>query len=141
LDIDVIRADRSPPQPPSALCVLIVDDVPDAVESLALLVRLWGHRAVVACDGPAALRLARVERPDVVLLDLGLRGMDGCEVARRLRAEPGLAGALLVAVTGYADGSHRRLACEAGVELYLVKPVEPEALERVLATFRGSTAL
>jgi CheY-like chemotaxis protein len=132
-----MRADRSAPPSPSPLCVLIVDDVPDAVESLALLVRLWGHRPLVACDGPEALRVARAERPDVVLLDLGLPGMDGCELARRLRAEPGSAGALRVAVTGYSDPGRRRLAAEAGVDLYLVKPVEPEVLEQVLASVRG----
>jgi CheY-like chemotaxis protein len=111
---------------------LIVDDVSDAAESLALLVGLWGHRPVVAADGPAALRVARAESPDVVLLDLGLLGMNGCEVARRLRQEAGPGEALLVAVIGYADGGHRRLADEAGLDLSLVKPVELDALERLL---------
>jgi CheY-like chemotaxis protein len=118
------------PSPP--LSVLIVDDEPDMMQSQALLVSLWGHRPLLARDGPEALRLARAQRPDVALLDLGLPGMDGCALAQKLRAEPGLEGVRLVAVTGYGDERHRRLALEAGFDLVLIKPVETEVLQRLL---------
>src|SRR5437016_5854385 len=91
-----------PPVTTPPLRVLVLDDLRDAADSLALLVRLWGHRPLVAYDGPTALDLARGDPPDVALLDIVLQdGMDGCEVARRLRQMPGLDKLLLVAVTGY----------------------------------------
>jgi two-component system CheB/CheR fusion protein len=83
------------------LRVLVLDDWKDSADSLAVLLRLWGHHPVVAYDGPAALDAARTHAPGVALLDIGLRGgMDGFEVARRLRQLPGMDKALLVAVTG-----------------------------------------
>ena len=92
--------------PRHPLRVLVVDDIRDAADTLALLVRIWGHHPVVAYDGPAALDAARTHAPDVALLDIGLRGaMDGFEVARRLRQPPGMDKALLVAVT--ATGGKR----------------------------------
>jgi CheY-like chemotaxis protein len=119
------------------LRVLIVDDAPDMAESLAMLVRLWGHQPAVARDGPQALRAARATRPDVVLLDLSIPGLDGFEVARQLRADPELAGGRLVALTGYGEEPYRRLAQDVGFDLFLVKPVEPEVLERALQAGRG----
>jgi CheY-like chemotaxis protein len=116
----------------AALRVLIVDDLPDMAESLAMLVRVWGHNPAVAYNGRQALRMAQATRPDAVLLDLSIPAPDGYEVARRLRAEPGLAGLLLVAVTGYSDDHFRRLAREAGFDFFLLKPVEPELLEWLL---------
>jgi CheY-like chemotaxis protein len=122
----------NPSHPAGPLCVLAVDDNRDAADSLGLMLALWGHRPLVAYDPAAALSLALHERPDVVLLDLGLRGMDGWQLARRLRAEPGLGGISIIAVTGYgrpADGEKSR---EAGID-HLLKPVEPDLLQRLLA--------
>jgi len=115
------------------LCVLIVDDCKDTSASLAILVRLWGHEAHVALDGPAALQLAREVLPDVVLLDVGLVGMNGWEVAGRLRRLPGLDGVSLLVLSGFGTEEDVRRSREAGCDLHLVKPVEPEKLRRLLA--------
>jgi PAS domain S-box-containing protein len=116
--------------------VLVVDDNRDAVESMALLLEVWGHEVRTAYDGPAALALAAEYRPDVVLLDIGLPGMNGYEVAQRLRELPGLEKALLVAVTGYGQESDRQRARKAGFDRHLVKPVDPGALQNLLAAAR-----
>jgi PAS domain S-box-containing protein len=110
--------------------VLIVDDNRDAADSLAQLVRLFGHLPDVAYDAPAALALARDRRHDVVLCDLGLPGMNGYELARRLRAE--FAKMRLVAVSGYAQEEDRRQSAEAGFEGHLAKPPRPDDIRRVL---------
>jgi two-component system CheB/CheR fusion protein len=128
------------PLPVLALRVLIVDDNAGVANSLAILLRLWGHEAAAAQDGPAALEVAAVFRPDVALLDLGLPGMDGCEVGRRLRELPGLEGLFLIALTGYADTARRRRAAEADFAFYFVKTAGPESLEatlRALARKKG----
>ena len=113
--------------------VLLVEDNLDAAESLAELLRIWGHEVELAHDGAAALRAALEVRPEVVLLDIGLPGMDGYEVASRLRATPGLAGVRLVAVTGYGQESDRRRARLAGFDHHLVKPVDLDRLRALLA--------
>ena len=115
-----------------ALRVLVVDDNRDAAVSLAMLVEVWGHTVHTACDGPGALAEARIFRPNVVLLDIGLPGMDGYEVARRLRGPDCSANVLLVAVTGYGQDEDRRRSQEAGFALHLVKPVEPGLLREIL---------
>jgi CheY-like chemotaxis protein len=112
--------------------VLVVDDNLDSAETMAELVRIWGYEVRTAHDGPAALECARSFRPNVVLLDVGLPGMDGYELARRLRAE-GLAGDLLVSVTGYGQEEDRRKAQEAGFDHHLTKPVNPDMLQRLVA--------
>jgi PAS domain S-box-containing protein len=112
--------------------ILVVDDSRDAAESLALLLRLEGHEVQVARDGPAALELARRQRPEVAFLDLAMPGMDGYELCRRLRAEPALAPTLLVALTGWGQEADRRRSEEAGFDRHLVKPVEPQSLRRLL---------
>lgn len=113
--------------------ILVVDDHRDAADSLALLLRLLGAEAHVARDGPSALAAARAVRPAVVLLDLGMPGMDGYEVARRLRREPGWRDVVLVALTGWGQEEDRRRSREAGFDHHLVKPVDPPALEALLA--------
>ena len=112
--------------------VLVVDDCPYLADALALLLKRWGYRAAVAYDGPSALALASAEPPAVVLLDIGLPGMDGYEVAARLRKRPGMGEALLVALTGYGQEEDVRLCAEAGIDLHLLKPCDPEELRRVL---------
>jgi PAS domain S-box-containing protein len=111
--------------------VLVVDDNVDAAESLAALVRMFGHAADVAYDGASAIDKARASRPDVVLCDIGLPGMSGYEVARALRAE-GANGIQLVAVTGYAQPEDLKAALEAGFDRHLAKPVSPDEVERLL---------
>ncbi|MGH7818834.1 MAG: response regulator [Candidatus Binatia bacterium] len=112
--------------------ILVVDDNVDAAESLACLLGLLGHDVRVAHDGPSALAAAAGRSPDVVFLDLGLPGMDGYEVARRLRSEPRFASTVLVALTGYGQDEDRRRSEEAGFDHHLVKPVEPQAIESLL---------
>ncbi len=113
--------------------VLVVEDNADAAESLASLLTLEGFDVRAAHDGLTAIHLARSFRPEVVLLDIGLPGMDGYEVARRLRQEDGLKQALLVALTGYGQDQDRRRSAEAGFDHHLVKPVSPSLLEDLLA--------
>ncbi len=114
--------------------VLVVDDNADAANSLArLLTRLYGQDVRVSNDGASALEAAEEFRPEVVLLDIGMPEMDGYEVARRLRSRPGFEQTLLVALTGWGQQSDRRRSAEAGFDRHLVKPVDPELLEDLLA--------
>jgi PAS domain S-box-containing protein len=113
--------------------VLVVDDNSDSAESMALLLQVWGHEVRTAHDGPAALALAAEYRPDIVLLDIGLPGMSGYEVVKRLRDLPGLERATIAAVTGYGQASDRERTRAAGFDRHLVKPVEPAHLQEVLA--------
>jgi signal transduction histidine kinase len=124
-----------PSAPPRALArrVLVVEDQEDAAEMLAALLRVWGHEVRVAPDGPAALAAAGELRPEVVLLDLGLPGMTGFEVAERLRALPGMETARLVALTGYGQEEARRRCQAVGFHQHLLKPVDPEHLRALLA--------
>ncbi len=112
--------------------VLIVDDSDEAASGLARLLRLLGHDVVVAHDGPAALELAREHRPGIILLDIGLPGMNGYEVARALRRE-GFAGAVIIAVTGYGEEQAIRRSLEAGFDHHLVKPVDVDDLVTLMA--------
>ncbi len=118
---------------PQSRRVLVVDDNRDAAESLTMLLRAAGHEVQTAHSGPAALEAARAFRPEAVLLDIGLPGLDGYEVARRLRGEAGCGGALLVAVTGYGQDEDRRRAREAGFDHHLVKPADLATLQEILA--------
>ena len=124
---------KGPPARERSVRVLLVDDSVDAAESLALLLRLWGHEAVVANDGPGALQLVEKQRPDVALLDIGLPGMDGYELARQLRRRPGFERTVLVALTGWGQEEDRRRSQEAGFDHHFVKPVELSALQDLLA--------
>jgi CheY-like chemotaxis protein len=113
--------------------VLVVDDNADAADSLAVLLGTQGHEVRVAYDGPGGLAAAAECRPDVVVCDIGMPGMSGLEVARRLRADPALADTLLVALTGWGQEEDRRRSREAGFDRHLTKPVDPGELQRVLA--------
>jgi PAS domain S-box-containing protein len=114
--------------------VLVVDDNHDSADSMSLLLRLKGHDVRTAHDGPDALRIAAEYHPEIVLLDIGLPGMSGYQVAQLLRDLPGLRDVTLVAVTGYGQDEDRRRALEAGLDRHLTKPVEPSAIEEVLST-------
>jgi CheY-like chemotaxis protein len=118
--------------------VLVVDDDPAVVDSMAVLLQLEGHEVRAAASGEAALALARSFRPRVVLLDIGLQGMDGYQVARQLRAQQTADEKLcLVAVTGYGHEEARARSEDAGFDRHLVKPVDPEALCKLLADIDG----
>ena len=121
-------SERSPCHGPPRR-VLVVDDNVDAAESIAKILQLFGHRVRCEHHGQAALEAAREYAPEVIVLDIGLPGMDGYEVARRLRAMTELGGASIVAVTGYGQDEDRRRAREAGFDQHLTKPVDPEALQ------------
>jgi CheY-like chemotaxis protein len=116
--------------------VLVVDDNEDTAETMALVLKAWGHGVQVAHDGPAALRAAQAHQPDTVLLDLRLPGMTGYEVAERLRAQPGLENTTLIAITGCDPEDARRRSPQAGFAELLTKPVEPQALREALSHAR-----
>jgi PAS domain S-box-containing protein len=113
--------------------ILVVDDSVDSAESLALMLKLSGNEVRTAYDGPGALATAATFAPDVVLLDIGMPGMDGYEVARRLRQQPTLRNALLIAQTGWGQEEDRRRSKEAGFDHHFTKPVDPATLEALLA--------
>ncbi|HEX6639336.1 MAG TPA: response regulator [Steroidobacteraceae bacterium] len=114
--------------------ILIADDNQDALESLALMLRLEGHEVHCASDGEEALALAGQRRPEIVVLDVGMPKLDGCEVARRIRAESWGRDAVLVALTGWGQDADRRRSREAGFDMHLVKPVDPATICDMLVT-------
>ena len=120
-------------RPAHAGRVLVVDDNVDSAETLATLLRMSGHEVKTAYTGPAALAAAGADPPEVILLDIGLPGLNGYEVARRLRQDPRLGGIRLVAMTGYGEESDRRLAEEAGFDRHVVKPVDFRRVNELLA--------
>jgi CheY-like chemotaxis protein len=128
------------PEPPergkAGLRILVVEDHADTAASLALLLRREGHEVQVAPEGPAAVGAVQVAPPDVVLLDIGLPGMSGWEVARWVTEQPAEKRPLLVAITGYGREEDRRRSEAAGIDLHLVKPVDPDQLLGLLRRFR-----
>ena len=112
--------------------VLVVDDNQDAADSLAMLLRLWGYHCRVSYDGQSALQMTWEFRPDCLILDINMPGMDGCTVARRLREVPELSGVKLVALTAYSDETHVRRIQQAGFDYHLVKSEDIEVLEHLL---------
>jgi CheY-like chemotaxis protein len=111
---------------------MVVDDNVDAAVTLAMLLESAGHLVRVEHDPLLALELARQDPPQACLLDIGLPGIDGLELARRLRALPGTAGALLIAVTGYGQESDREQIMAAGFDHHLVKPIDTGRLFALL---------
>jgi two-component system CheB/CheR fusion protein len=122
-----VRVRRGPPRR-----VLVVEDNEDAAETLADVLRLGGHEVEVAHDGAEGLRRASEWAPEAVLCDIGLPGIDGYEVARRLRADSAGKRTLLVALTGYALPDDLRRAREAGFDAHLAKPARLEEIEAIL---------
>ena len=126
---------ETPPAPPGIRPrrILIVDDNCDAATTLAALLSSEGHETQEAHDGPAAIEAAKAFRPEVILLDIGLPGMSGLDVARVLRSDPETQATKLIAVTGYGDDEMKARARDAGFSELLVKPVTPDALRIALA--------
>ena len=122
-----------PPRAASARRVLVVEDNLDAAEAMSILLREQGHLVTVVNDGREAVDVARAFLPEVILLDLGLPGIDGFELARRFRALPETSAAKVIAVTGYGQASDRVRTKASGFDLHLVKPVDPDKLSRVLS--------
>jgi CheY-like chemotaxis protein len=125
---------------PGPLRILVVDDNEDAADMLAMLLEASGHEVLVEHGPEQALARARETAPQVCLLDLGLPGMDGAELARRLRAQPDTAHALLIAVTGYGQESDRARTRDAGLDHHLVKPIDLDRLQAILGDYAASTA-
>jgi signal transduction histidine kinase/ActR/RegA family two-component response regulator len=131
-----------PVDPHAGLHILVVEDNRDGRESLRDLLELWGHEVSLAEDGPEGIEKALSLRPEVALIDIGLPGLDGNEVARRIRSVLSSDDIALIAMTGYGQPDDRRRALQAGFDRYLVKPVDPAILSRLLAEARqrGLTA-
>jgi PAS domain S-box-containing protein len=131
-NVAAVRRQKAPPQRMTPRRVLVVDDNVDAANSLSALLEMSGHLVSVTHSGAEALHQATVHAPDVVLLDIGLPGMNGYEVARRLRELPGMKTTRLIAITGYGQESDKRAAIEAGFDTHLVKPVDYQLLADIL---------
>jgi two-component system CheB/CheR fusion protein len=122
-----------------SLRVLVVEDNVDAADSLSMLLRLYGHDVQVARTGPTALEMASASRPDVVLLDIGLPGMDGYQVAKCLRERPEFKDVILCALTGYTPSESFRLRNQgSGFDHYFIKPV---SLEKLTELFQSVQAM
>jgi CheY-like chemotaxis protein len=135
-----------PPDPGPAACdphkaplhgparrVLVVDDNIDAAESAAMLLRIWGHVVHTVHDGLSVLQAVRDFQPEIILLDIGLPGMTGYEVAQLLRAQPESQSLVLAAITGYGQEADKRRSREAGFNMHLTKPLDPIKLEKLIA--------
>ena len=128
-----LSAPLGPSAPPAGGCrVLLVDDNVDASQTLAVLLEMSGHAVQVACDGLSAIDAAIQYRPEVVLLDIGLPGLDGYQVAQRIRQQAGLDGVVLIALTGYGRDTDRERSKQAGFDHHLVKPASIEQIEEIL---------
>jgi PAS domain S-box-containing protein len=124
-----------PPKTPSRR-ILVVDDNVDAALTISALLKAWGHQVQSIYSGPAALDAVRNFRPEIILLDIGLPGMSGYEVAKSLRAEPGAQGIIIAALTGYGQESDLQRSWDSGFDYHLTKPPDPEILESLLASPR-----
>jgi PAS domain S-box-containing protein len=132
----------APPKPPASQgCrVLAVDDNEDAVQTLAMLLKMSGHEVQIAYDGPSALEMAAAMLPDVMLLDIGLPGLTGYEVAEQIRQDERLKHTVLVALTGYGREADRQFSQHAGFDYHLVKPADFREVEKILATVSAQIA-
>jgi CheY-like chemotaxis protein len=129
------RTVLSPGQQAQSLRVLVVEDNADAADTLGLLLRLYGHKVEIARTGPTALQMATAARPDVVLLDIGLPGMDGFQVAQRLREKPGFKDVVICAVTGYTPSeADRQRQKETGFDHHYIKPLDLKVLLEMFKT-------
>lgn len=123
---------KPPVEPTVGRRILLVEDNEDIAESLGTLLAIEGHTVGIAQDGAVALEMLPTFEPEVVLLDIGLPGMDGHEVARRMRAETSRSNLVIVALSGYGEEHHRRQSIEAGCDDHLVKPIKPDFLRSFL---------
>jgi CheY-like chemotaxis protein len=127
---------HAPPNAHTRLRVLVVEDDPDTADSMEMLLRLYAHDVQVARDGVIALRAVLDGHPDVVLLDIGLPKLDGWQLAKEIRSRTGKKRPFLIAISGYGMQADQMRSQEAGIDLHLVKPVEPEMLQEILGRFQ-----
>jgi CheY-like chemotaxis protein len=128
-----------PPAPVAhPLRVLVIEDNEDACETLATMLRLWGHEVACATDGLSGAARAIADRPDVMLVDIGLPKLDGYEIARRTRLELAASAPTMIAMTGYGQPEDRRRAIDAGFDTHMVKPVNAAELQHRLATIAAA---
>ncbi len=126
-----------PSTPRKGLRVLIVEDLADSALSMAMLLKLYGHEVSISANGVDGIESARNAKPDVVLIDIGLPGLDGHAVAKEISDQRDGRTPLLIAITGFGQESDRRRSQEAGIDLHLLKPVEPPVLESILRAFQS----
>jgi two-component system CheB/CheR fusion protein len=124
------------PQTPAPLRVLVVDDNRDGADTLAMILRIYGYAIRVAYDGLAALEAADEFQPDVLVLDIGLPGLDGFTLAERLRGMPAFAHTTMIALTAYRGEEYRHRSKQAGFDHYLVKPAEVKQLRALFQECR-----
>jgi signal transduction histidine kinase/CheY-like chemotaxis protein len=129
------RRDEGPKTPSRR--ILVVDDNVDAALTISALLKAWGHEVQAIYSGQGALEAVRNFRPEIILLDIGLPGMSGYEVARSLRSEPWAQGIVIAALTGYGQESDLQRSWDSGFDYHLTKPPDPEILESLLASPRS----
>jgi CheY-like chemotaxis protein/two-component sensor histidine kinase len=132
---EAVKAQAEPERPAlqaRSRRVVVIEDNPDIRETLSMLLGLWGHEVALANDGRSGVDRVLQERPDVALIDVGLPGMNGYEVAREIRKSVPDSAIRLIAVTGYGQPSDRELAMQAGFDTHLLKPISPTVLQRLL---------
>src|SRR5688572_21907796 len=117
---------------PKRFRILVVDDNHDSALSMAMMLSIMGHETRTAHDGESAVTTAESFLPEVVLLDIGLPKLNGYEVAQRIREQPWGTSMFLIAVTGWGQDEDRQRSTEVGLNVHMVKPVEPAALEKIL---------
>src|SRR5688572_33246849 len=126
---------------PRRFRILVVDDNHDSALSLAMMLSIMGHDTKTAHDGESAVETAEAFQPQVILLDIGLPKLNGYEVAQRIREQPWGVSMYLIAVTGWGQDEDRQRSSEVGLNVHMVKPVEPAALEQLLAGLARGDAL
>jgi CheY-like chemotaxis protein len=126
---------REQPKAPSRK-ILVVDDNVDAAVTISALLKKWGHQVQAVYSGQSALEAVHNFRPEIILLDIGLPGMSGYDVAKNLRAEPAAQGVIIAALTGYGQEADRKRSWESGFDYHLTKPPDPHILESLLASPR-----
>jgi two-component system CheB/CheR fusion protein len=131
-DVAAVEAPVARPGPRIRRRILVVDDNRDQSRSLGMLLEVLGHEVALAFDGPSAVQTAIDFRPEIALLDIGIPGLSGYEVARRIRKTPGLEKTVLVAQTGWGQEQDRRNSAEAGFHHHLVKPVDIETVRQII---------
>jgi signal transduction histidine kinase/CheY-like chemotaxis protein len=137
-DVELMPGGDGATQAPTTCRVLIVDDLKDSADSLAMMLRLMGHEVFTAYDGEEAIAAAARLKPDIVLLDIGMPKLNGIDICRRIRQQPWGKSMVLVAQTGLGQEEDKRRFEEAGFNHHLVKPVDPMAIEKLLTEFRAA---
>jgi CheY-like chemotaxis protein len=117
--------------------ILVADDDQDSAESLAMLLQMMGHEVRSALNGLEAVAVAAAFEPDLIVLDIGMPGLDGYEVCRRIRQQPWAHTVVIAALTGWTRDEDRHRSQEAGFNHYLVKPVDPQALADLVGRITG----